>query len=652
MRYIGTTSIFGHFKVKKSLMKIKLFFVALCLFYAASAQDTEKIRLQVRVINGMDGAEIKNASIKVTYARTDNNVPLKTEKKSSFYEVVKGTDLKVRAEAAQYYTEEKRFETETLYDQDVLELKLIPKPTAAVAETAPPPVAEPAPFFIIVQDIVSGDKVNAQVEVTAPSGRKENVTSGQPYQPKEKGEYNFTFKKEGFGSYSQKQNTRLSSDLQLIPVTFEVRTVAAENFSEHEYALIDAQTRQPVMKSQLFILDENKKPVETLFNSSKGTYLTYKINPQKTYTAEVKAEGYEPLTAPLNNTSRNITLELTPADLEKVTLAVQDAYTRESLAIRQLKIFTSARTEIRVEEQNGEYSALLNPRRAYQVEFEADGYSPVNRPVEARDFQGDKLEFLLRKPLYPLALQIQNELTEEQQKAASATVNPAGGSVLAVNFDPPTNSFLLESDPDETLQISITVPGFRPYIASNNRKQLAQFQLKVQLEPEIVSAPAVTETAPVTIPPVTEAAPPVVTPPVTATAQPVEVPKPAPKEDVPMEAKKGRRYALNGVNFEQSQTTMLKGSETKLQEVLKFMTENPKISIEVIGHTDKTGDERQNQRLSEFRARAVANWLFNNGINPDRIQTSGKGSSEPVSDNQTEEGKAQNRRIEILVVEE
>jgi len=194
------------------------------------------------------------------------------------------------------------------------------------------------------------------------------------------------------------------------------------------------------------------------------------------------------------------------------------------------------------------------------------------------------------------------------------------------------------------------VPGFRPYMASNNRKQLAQFQLKVQLEPEVITAPVVTETAPVTAPPVTETTPPVVTPPVVTTAPPAE--KPAPKEEIPMEAKKGRRYALNGVNFEQSQTTMLKGSETKLREVLKFMTENPKISIEVIGHTDKTGDERQNVRLSEFRARAVANWLFNNGIKSERIQTSGKGSSEPVSDNNTEEGKAQNRRIEIVVVEE
>lgn len=626
-------------------MKIKLFFVALSLFHAVSAQENEKIRLQVRVISSLDGMEIPNAAVKVAYALTENSIPLKTEKRSSFYEVIRGSDVKVSAEASQYYTEEKRFETEHLYDQDILELKLTPKPVEVVAEAVPPAVA---PFFIDVRDIVSGDRVSAQVEVTRPSGGTDYITSGDSYQPVEQGDYNFVFKKDGFGSYSQKQTTRLTTEAQLIPVTFEVRSVT---FTEHEYALIDAHTKQAVMKSQLFILDENKRPVETLYNSSKGTYLTYRINPEKTYTAEVKAEGYEPLTVPLINASRNITLELTPADLESVTLHVQDAYTLEQQSIRQLQIYSSAGTALSAREEDGEYTARLNRRNTYRIQFEAEGYASFDQEVMP---QGDKLELLIRKTAYPLALIIQNELTEDQKQQAVATVNPSGGTVLPAPFDPEKNSFLLESDPDETLQISISVPGFRPYMASNNRKQLAQFQLKVLLEPETVTPPVVADTAVVLAPPVTEeTAPPVVTPPRTETAPPVVTEeKPAPPKDVPMEAKKGSRYALNGVNFEQSQTTMLKGAEDKLREVLQFMTDNPRVSIEVIGHTDKTGDERQNQRLSEFRARAVANWLFNQGIDPQRIQTSGKGSSEPVADNSTEEGKAQNRRIEIMVIED
>ncbi len=600
-------------------MKIKLMLVALGLFQVGFAQDSEKIRLHVRVINSMDGMEIPNATIQVAYSLTENTIPLKTEKRSRFYEVVKGSDVKVRAEASLYYTEEKRFETEHLYDLDVLEVKLTPKPTEVVAE-----VASPAPFFVVVRDIVSGDRIDAQVEVTRPSGGKDRVNSGESYQPTEQGEYSFVFRKDGFGSYSQKQTTKPSTEAELLPVTFEVRSIT---FTEHEYALIDAHSRQPVLKSQLFILDENKNPVETLFNSSKGTYLTYRINPEKTYTAEIRAEGYEPLTTPLQNTAREMTLELTPADLQKVVLLVTDAYTRDTVSPREVNLLSAAGVSLPVREESGAFSALLSPRQRYRVQLQAEGYPPYD---EETGIENENMEISLRKATYPLALVIENELTEAQKQEAKAAVNQANGVEVSATFEEGRNAFVLESDPDQILQVTISVPGFRPYTASSNRQQLAQLEMNVRLEPVVPE-------------PVTE----VVEAPVEAPVNTVNV-----QEPVPMEAKKGSRYALNGVNFEQSQTTMLPGSETKLQEVLQFMRDNPGVQIEVIGHTDKTGDERQNQRLSEFRARAVANWLFNQGIDSRRIQTSGKGSSEPVATNDTEEGKAQNRRIEVMVIEE
>ncbi len=604
-------------------MKIKLMLVVLGLFHAGFAQESEKIRLHVRVINSMDGMEITNATIKMIYALTENTIPLKTEKRNRFYEVVKGSDVKVSAEASLYYTEEKRFETEHLYDLDVLEVKLTPKPTEVVAKAA-----SPAPFFVVVRDMVSGKRIDAQVEVTRPSGGKDRVNSGESYQPTEQGEYNFVFRKEGFGSYSQKQIAKLSTEAELLPVTFDVRSIT---FTEHEYALVDAHSLQPVLKSQLFILDENKNPVETLFNSSKGTYLTYRINAEKPYTAEIQAEGYEPLTTTLQNTAREMTLELTPADLQKVTLLVTDAYTRETVHPQEVNLLSAASVNLPVREEFGAFSALLSLRQRYRVLLQAEGYPPYD---EETGIENENMEIALRKATYPLALVIENELTEAQKQEAKATVKQANGLDLSASFEAEKNAFVLESDPDEILQVTISVPGFRPYTASSNRQQLAQLEMNIRLEP--VAPEPVIEVA----------------------ETPVEIPLEVPantttvQEPVPMEAKKGSRYALNGVNFEQSQTSMLPGSETKLQEVLQFMRDNPGVQIEVIGHTDKTGDERQNQRLSEFRARAVANWLFNQGIDSRRIQTSGKGSTEPVATNDTEEGKAQNRRIEVMVIEE
>jgi len=80
------------------------------------------------------------------------------------------------------------------------------------------------------------------------------------------------------------------------------------------------------------------------------------------------------------------------------------------------------------------------------------------------------------------------------------------------------------------------------------------------------------------------------------------------------------------------------------------MKTNPELKIEIIGHTDSTGPEDYNQRLSELRARVVADWLIRNGINSKRIKAIGKGESEPIADNSTPEGRAKNRRTEIRII--
>jgi len=76
----------------------------------------------------------------------------------------------------------------------------------------------------------------------------------------------------------------------------------------------------------------------------------------------------------------------------------------------------------------------------------------------------------------------------------------------------------------------------------------------------------------------------------------------------------------------------------------------PNSTIQVIGHTDSDGEAAYNQQLSEGRARAVANVLINNGVSGNRIQSFGRGESQPVSSNLSAQGKAQNRRVEIVIL--
>jgi len=73
-------------------------------------------------------------------------------------------------------------------------------------------------------------------------------------------------------------------------------------------------------------------------------------------------------------------------------------------------------------------------------------------------------------------------------------------------------------------------------------------------------------------------------------------------------------------------------------------------TVIAVGHTDSTGPEAYNQRLSERRAESVKNYLVSQGIDANRIYTEGKGELEPIASNATREGRAQNRRVEIEIV--
>lgn len=87
-----------------------------------------------------------------------------------------------------------------------------------------------------------------------------------------------------------------------------------------------------------------------------------------------------------------------------------------------------------------------------------------------------------------------------------------------------------------------------------------------------------------------------------------------------------------------------------LGAVAKSLKDYPDSVVQVIGHTDSTGSAEHNQRLSEQRANAVADKLMDAGVDFERIETIGAGENEPVASNLTEEGKAQNRRVEIVIL--
>ncbi|WP_010662636.1 OmpA family protein [Marinilabilia salmonicolor] len=112
----------------------------------------------------------------------------------------------------------------------------------------------------------------------------------------------------------------------------------------------------------------------------------------------------------------------------------------------------------------------------------------------------------------------------------------------------------------------------------------------------------------------------------------------------------GATVRLENVFFETDSYQLDPRSKVELQEVVEFLEENPDVRIMLEGHTDNVGSEEYNLNLSENRARSVFNYIAGQGIDKDRMEYKGFGYSNPVDTNETEEGRAQNRRTEMRIL--
>lgn len=114
---------------------------------------------------------------------------------------------------------------------------------------------------------------------------------------------------------------------------------------------------------------------------------------------------------------------------------------------------------------------------------------------------------------------------------------------------------------------------------------------------------------------------------------------------------KGKVFALNNIFFEIDSDELKTESFVELQKLYDFLSIKPQIHIEIQGHTDNTGQEEYNQKLSLLRAESIRKYLLKKGIAADRLSVKGFGATQPIADNSTEEGRKQNRRTVILITE-
>lgn len=113
----------------------------------------------------------------------------------------------------------------------------------------------------------------------------------------------------------------------------------------------------------------------------------------------------------------------------------------------------------------------------------------------------------------------------------------------------------------------------------------------------------------------------------------------------------GQIIRLNNLFFIFDTDKLIDESLGELNQLLTTLNDNPKMKVEIVGHTDSKGSDDYNLSLSERRARAVVNYLIENGISEKRLTSKGYGETKPIVSNETEEGRQQNRRVEFVVIE-
>ena len=113
----------------------------------------------------------------------------------------------------------------------------------------------------------------------------------------------------------------------------------------------------------------------------------------------------------------------------------------------------------------------------------------------------------------------------------------------------------------------------------------------------------------------------------------------------------GAKMVIDNILFNTGNSTLMPESFTSLNKLVNLLRENPKVKIEVSGHTDNTGSATTNKTLSKNRALSVRNYLISQGIAGERVEYNGYGFDRPIAPNTTPEGRAANRRVEIEILD-
>ena len=401
-------------------------------------------------------------------------------------------------------------------------------------------------------------------------------------------------------------------------------------------SVLDKEQRSVVPNAEVLVFDKDKNLVAVAFE--KGQYSVW-LPDIGDFTYQVTAKEYESAGGRFQRSETGV-VEIRlrrrkeTAQTQTIAFVAQDAFTKKPIAARFRLNSGDAKTSATVTTaENPQFGTELKIQQSYLLEVESDGYEKYAAPISLamKEDEPIKPRVILLNPLaYEVIFAILDATTMKPIDPASFKVGEAGKNLKLQSAG---NTRKVSLMPGKNYGIRVDQPGYEVFertLTFDKPTNLRDLQKSILLTP-VRSVPTAT-----------------------ATPAPAE-PKPAVTaakvdETVFENLKIGEAVRLDNVYFDQSSYILRTESYPQLDKLVKTLKVNPKLKIEISGHTDNVGDPRLNQFLSENRAKVISSYLTNKGIPETRMIWKGYGQTKPVAANDTEENKAQNRRVEFVVL--
>jgi len=403
--------------------------------------------------------------------------------------------------------------------------------------------------------------------------------------------------------------------------------------------VLDGQTSQPLV-ANVRVVDQIGKRFVLGVNNAPNGQAAVPLNPDHRYMVEAQAKGFMPYqqalekAIPVLNETNELIIKLAKIGESNLQLSAIDATTGRHIAAT-FKItagLTEQTTEIKSTASPTPVKFKISEPDIYHIETVVVGYTSLQHNVDAEEIAvGQVFNYQAKLTAeVPKEVVVTNRkfnfkvFDAQTQKAIPNLHVKIKNTITQRPLAPKISSGLIQADLqiDQNYLIEVEASG---YETASMQMETAAWAKRGEFLTNISLVPLKKNIA-------------------------VAKPKPVVNEKIFDNIKAGQSVSIeDNVYFDQSSYILRPEAHGQLNRLAAIMLRTPDIKIEIVGHTDNVGDQRLNQILSEHRAKVIANYLRNQGVNEVHIAHRGEGSNKPLAPNDSEENRQRNRRVQFLI---